>query len=56
MEDHRLPLQQSLLRNLGDGSYDRRKGAALVVQQQVDKCARHGVGGRHIYAPRGVHG
>jgi len=35
LHDHRLPLAQNVLRNLGDGSYDRRKSAALVVQQQV---------------------
>ena len=48
MEDHRLPLQQSLLRNLGDGSYDRRKGAALLVQQQVKGW--HGRGGTALVA------
>ena len=42
MGDQAGPLPQTVLRNLGDRSYDKRKNAALDIESQVKLLQEHG--------------
>ena len=39
---HSLPLQQTILRNLGDRSYDKRKNAALDIENLIKQLQESG--------------